>query len=238
MKKWFFLLAGLMLLGGCSNSIFDKMTGTQTIIDWVDFIKWKDKSYDAIYDAVLADESYIGGAVGKVAFKGADNVTNTNYKTKNGDAAFHEKGTEIFAVKGEPDLLAVKDNEEIGGYRLYYTRETAEYKWHFQDVPLEDVKRIEFYSIYNTAEGNKLVSTWKSPDDIQEIEQLLASSREQADFSPNTAEKDPDYYQIILFTDRPVAYRYNIQFDGETYYWFPWETNILSADIAKYMMTE
>lgn len=234
MKKWSFLIAGLMLLGGCSNNFFNSITRTESIIDWVDFIKWDNKSYEAVYDAVLTDESYIGEAIGTVTFKVADNVTNSNYKTKNGDAAFHEKGTVFFAVKGEPDLLAVKDDEEIGGYRIYYTRDAGKYRWRFQDMPLENVKRIEFYSIY-TAEGNKLLSTWESPDDIQEIGQLLTSSMEQVNFTPNTTEKDPDYYQIILYTGGPFAYRYNIQFDGETYYWFPWETHILSEKIAPYM---
>lgn len=237
MRKIIMLLAGIFILAGCSNTIFNTLTSTETIIDWVDFIKWDDKSYEVIYEGVLADESYIGEVKGTVKFKVADNVTNPNYKTKNGDAAFHEKGTEFFAVKDHPDLLAVKDKEEIGGYRLYYARDEGAPKWHFKDVPRELVKRIEFYSLY-TAEGNKQLSAWENPEDLDAILQLLATSKEQPDFSPNTTEKDPDYYNILLYAEGPIAYRYNIQFDGETYYWFPWDTHILPASIKQYIAVD
>lgn len=234
MKKLMLLLAGLFFLSGCSGSVFNTLTGSQSVIDWVDFIKWDGKSYEVIYDGILTDELYIGNVIGTVKFKVADNVTNTNYKTKNGDAAFLEKGTKIFAVKNHPELLAVKDNKEIGGYRLYFTRDAGEYSWHFKDLPLEEVKRIEFYSPY-TNEGNTLLSTWESTDDIKHILQLLTTSKEDPGFTPNTTEKDPDSFNIILYTEGPVAYRYNLHFDGETYFWSPWETNILSGDIAQYM---
>jgi hypothetical protein len=234
MKKQLILLAGLFLLSGCSSSLFHTLTGSQTIIDWVDFIKWEDHSYEAIYEGVLADESYIEEVIGAVQFKVADNVTNPNYQTKNGDAAFHEKGTKIYAVKGHPELLAVKDNEETGGYRLYFTRDTGEYRWRFQDVPLGDVKRIEFYSLY-AADENRQLSTWEDPNEINTIIQLLAASKEQPNFNANMAEKDPDFYSIVLYTDEPVAYKYTIQFDGETYYWSIGETHILSEDIGNFM---
>src|SRR3954465_11272913 len=106
------LILVIIILAGCKSSPF----GQNAVIDWVDFIKWNGKMYDGIYSGVLADEQYIGEKLGEVKFKVADNVSNPEYKTKNGDAAFHEKGSEIFTIKGHPDLLAVKSSRAINGY--------------------------------------------------------------------------------------------------------------------------
>ncbi|WP_042355668.1 hypothetical protein [Bacillus rubiinfantis] len=53
MNKWWLGIFILLLLTGCQGH-------TQTIINWVDFIKSNGKSYEGIYSGVLADEKFIG----------------------------------------------------------------------------------------------------------------------------------------------------------------------------------
>lgn len=230
MRKPMSLIILLMIiLSGCRTNPF----GSQTIIDWVDFIKWNGKMYDGIYSGVLADEQYIGEKLGEVKFKVADNVSNPEYKTKNGDAAFHEKGSEIFTIKGHPDLLAVKSSRAINGYSLYFSRDGLEYKWQFQDVPINKVNKIEIYQAY-TPDGTKRVSEIKSADQISRFLEILKTSKDSPNFEPNTENGDPDYYQFVLYTGDPLAYMFDLQFDGHTYFWFPADPSILSNDIQAF----
>ncbi|WP_141434517.1 hypothetical protein [Bacillus sp. 03113] len=217
----------LFTLTSCSSMPF----GSQTTIDWVDFIKWNGKEYNGIYSGVLADEQFIGKKIGTVKFKVADHVNNPNYKTKDGDAAFHEKGTEIFAIKGHSNLIAVKSTHAINGYEVYYSRDDSEYQWHFKDMPIEKVKRIE---IYENMSDVKMISELNNPDEVTPFLHILRSSKESSDFQSKTQNSDPTMYDIVLYTDEPIAYKYGVQFDGQTYYWHPWDTAILSDEIRAF----
>lgn len=221
----------IVLLAGCQRSIFG---GSHTIIDWVDFINWDDKEYNGIYTGVLADDSYVGKQIGTVKFKVADNVTNPSYKTKNGDAAFHEKGTEIYAVEGEDDLIAVKDERSINGYRVYYSVENTGYTWHYKDIPVNEVKKVEIYEAY-TPEGSIRIAEIIDLADISRFLDILKNSKEDKAFHPNMDNGDPIYYEIVLYTDGPIAGKYGLQFDGTTYFWSPWDTEILSGDIKQFI---
>jgi hypothetical protein len=231
MRKFLVFIFLIFIVSGCRTTPFDG----HAIIDWVDFIKWDGVEYNGIYTAILADEKYIGEKLGTIKFKVADNVTNPNYKIRNGDAAFHEKGTEIFTVKGQPSLIAVKDRQQINGYKIYYSRDAEkEYTWHFKHVPIEKVNEIEFFKLY-TSDGNKIITKYVNKDEINHIMQLLLNSKESPEFQPNTEKGDPDYYQIVLYTDGPIAYKFDLQYDGSTYYWYPWDTSILSNEIGTYL---
>ncbi len=213
------------MLTGCRSTLFN----VHTVIDWVDFIKWGDKEYNGIHSAVLSNESYVGEKIGEVRFKVSDNVTNPNYKIKNGDAAFHEKGTEIYGIKGDPHLIAVASDHAINGYRLYFSRDDTEYQWHYKDMPLDQVQKIEIY------QENSLVTEWTNKDDVKSFLGLLEKSKPNSAFQPDTAERDPEYYDMIFYTDGPLSYKFNLQYDGNTYYWHPWDTNILSDEISAFL---
>jgi hypothetical protein len=230
MKKWGLCILLLIVLTGCGNT----PNGGHAVIDWVDFIKWEDIEYNGIYSGVLADEKYIGEKLGTVKYKVADNVTNPNYKIRNGDAAFHEKGTQIFTIKGLANLIAVKDFRQINLYSVYYSRDATEQQWHFKNVPLDKVNKIEIYQPY-TSLGNKILSTFTNHEELTHILELLKNSKESPSFSPNTEKGDPDYFQIVLYTDEPIAYKFDVQYDGATYYWYPWDTAILSNEIETYL---
>lgn len=223
------LIVLMIILSGCRTSPF----GQNVVIDWVDFLKWDGKVYDGIYSGVLADEKFIGAKIGEVKFKVADNVSNPEYKLKNGDAAFHEKGTDIFTIKGVPNLIAVKVSRAINGYSLYFSRDDEKYKWQFQDLPIEKVNRVEIYQTY-TPEGLKRIAEIKSPEQVSRFLQIIKTSKATPNFEPNTEKGDPDYYQMVLYTQEPIAYKFDLSFDGHTYFWYPSEPSILSNEIQAF----
>jgi len=231
MKNLIVVLGILFFTSGCRSIPFSG----NVVIDWVDFIKWEDEEYNGIYTAILADESFIGEKIGVVQFMVADNVTYSNYKIKNGDAAFHEKGTELFRVKGMDDMIAVKSPLATKGYQVYYSTEETGYSWNFQDMPKDKVNRIEIYEAY-TSEGKKLISDVSSFEKVKGFLQLLESSEVNSNFQPNTAKGDPIIFEMVFYTDEPIAYKYDMQYDGETYYWHPWDTSILSDEIKRYII--
>ena len=60
MKRWLGVLLLILFLTGCQ--------APQTVIDWVDFVKWDGKQYESIYQGVIADEEKIGEEIGEVKF--------------------------------------------------------------------------------------------------------------------------------------------------------------------------
>src|SRR5690606_32761572 len=107
MKNLLVVIFYVLFLAGCNGGSAFPNTNHQTVIDWVDFIHFNDKMYDGLYSVVIADQSHIGEEIGEVKFKVSENVFDSSYQTKNGDAAFWEKDTKLYAVKGKPSLIAV-----------------------------------------------------------------------------------------------------------------------------------
>lgn len=227
MRKYALLALLVVLLAGCGSD--SPVSSRQSTIDWIDFVKWDEVEYHGIHTGILADESAIGEKIGNVAFMVAGHVTDPAYKTKNGDAAFHKKGTELYAVKGNPDLLAVKDEQAINGYNVYFSTKATEYKWHFKHVPIEKITRIEIYE-----DGQKRIREITGKD-VKPFLQLLTTSEEVDNFIPDTTKGDALYYDVVLYTNGAVAYKYGVQFDGTTYYWHPWDTAILSNEMESYL---
>ncbi|MCP3761714.1 hypothetical protein NLX67_04865 [Domibacillus sp. A3M-37] len=227
MRKYALLALLVVLLAGCRSGVSES---SHSAIDWIDFVKWDGVEYQGIHTGILADQSAIGQKIGNVTFKVADHITNPAYKTKNGDAAFHEKGTGLYAVKGHPDLLAIKDEQAINGYNLYFSTKTTEYQWHFKNVPIEKVTRVVIYQDGREM-GRELAS-----EEVKTFLKLLTTSEEVDNFIPDTTKGAPLYYEVVLYTNEPVAYKYGLQFDGTTYYWHPWDTAILSNKIEPYLV--
>ncbi|WP_462413495.1 hypothetical protein [Neobacillus sp. Marseille-QA0830] len=232
MKKLglFVLIVGLFFLTACRSTPYE----SRTIIDWVDFVKWNGKEYQGIYEGTLSDEKYLGEKIGAVKFQVADNVDNPSYKTKDGDAAFHPKGTEIYSIKDNPNLLAIKSSTDLNGYRVYYSNDEMEYQWHYKDMPSDKVTRIEIYHPY-TDQGTQKIAEITQPEERQKFLQLLQDSQENPNFQPDTSQGDPLYYETVLYTDGPIAYKYDLQFDGQTYFWHPWDTSILADEIKTFI---
>lgn len=227
MKKICILFICVLFLVSC-NSISQPFS--HTIIDWVDFVKINGKEYDALYSVIIADPRNIGEKIGEVKFKVSDNVSNPSYRTKDGDAAFWNKGTEIFSVLDREDLIAIKDESIVNGYRIYYSRsEDSNFNFHYKDINLETINKIELY------DGNTiLINTLEDEKDINDLLSILNEGTVSSSFSPNTTHGDPATYQIVLYGEQKIGYYYSIFFDGNVWFWHPWDTSIVSNEIELY----
>ncbi|PAE38961.1 hypothetical protein CHI06_17550 [Bacillus sp. 7884-1] len=85
-------------------------------IDWVDLLKIDDVTYQHQFedtpDEPLSTQIEKGEPIGKVTYKMADNAC-SDHKMRNGDAAYLEKGTTVYAVRGYPSSLMVVANDKV-----------------------------------------------------------------------------------------------------------------------------
>lgn len=228
MKKICILLICSLIMVSC-NSISQPFS--HTIIDWVDFVKINGKEYEALYSVIIADPKNIGEKIGEVKFKVSDNVSNPSYRTKDGDAAFWNKGTEIFSVIDREDLIAIQDKNSINGYRIYYSRsEDSNFNYHYKDINLESINKIELY------EGNNpiLINSLEDETEINDLLSILNEGTVSSSFSPKTTHGDPATYQIVLYSEEEIGYYYSLFFDGNVWFWHPWDTSIISNEIELY----
>ena len=108
----------LVLLSACGLPAGGASCTAQ--IDWVDFIQVGSVQYLAAGSPALV-ESDLGPVAAHVRFKVSGNVCDPNYRPKDGDAAFLDPGTAIYAVNGHPtsDLLAVHHGRQIVPYQSH-----------------------------------------------------------------------------------------------------------------------
>lgn len=220
------MLCAPFVLVGCA------LTNTHTVIDWADFVKLNDIYYYGSYETELASEDFLGGVASVVNFRLAENITTTSYKSKNGDAAFHEKGTEIYTVKGLKDVYAIRADHKVNGYQIYF-KDGDMSSYRFDTMPQEKFLKVELYK-RNEQGDYKLLSTLNDQTEIHLFLAFLNASEENPNFEPKTFDRDPTSFEMIFYSNSPIAHRYGLQYDGETYYWYPWETAILDGAIGEY----
>lgn len=231
MKKMLISFMSVLFLVSCNISP-ESFTRTKTIIDWIDFVKINNEQYYALYTVIIADPKYIGAEIGKVHFKVDENITNPNYIVKNGDAAFWEKGTLIYEVKGMPNLIAIADKYEINGYRIYQMEEDKE-SYEFQNLNKMAIQKIEVYDVLEQAPFYELSRTLLENKDIEELLILLETSEEKVNFVYSG--EDPSMFELVFYSDIPIAYYYRIFFDGEDWYWHPLEEEVLPNGMENYL---
>ncbi|CAM3293813.1 hypothetical protein PALU110988_14120 [Paenibacillus lupini] len=201
------------------------------IIDWIDFVKLNGLSYSGLYDGVLVDSSDMTDhVVGEVKFKLADVVSNPDYRTKDGDAAFLAIGTKLYEVKGfkHEELIAAKDDRAIGGYRLYVGEAfNKTHNRNFKDIPYDKVSQIELYKMNEMTPYRTLIDNEKS-----DFIHLLKSGEYTPNYTSNSQNGDPTYYQMVFYTeDEPIAYSFSIADDGDHVFFHPWDTSIVDNRI-------
>lgn len=103
MRRMRVLTAVLLLAVAVSGCGLERFLGRSptVMIDWVDFVKVRGITYLMVHGAgrTLVPED-LGEPFDSVRFRVAGNVTDSSYRTKNGDAAFLAPGTVLYAVKG------------------------------------------------------------------------------------------------------------------------------------------
>jgi hypothetical protein len=230
------LALAILVLASCAKPLFSTQN---TIIDWVDFVKLNGMTYEGMHhSAVLADPGLVTDQVaGVVKFNVEQNVSNPSYQIKDGDAAFLEKGTELYVIAGiDPEYcIGVKNNSVINGYKIYRNRDyESGPSWKFQDLDQSKVKTIKIYEGYN---GSEQLVEYKG-EEILQILDLLNSSEQVLNYEPYTKEGDLKYYRMVLMDGNPIVQVHTVNKDDINYYWHPDSTQLLSVSISEYLRAE
>lgn len=161
MTKRMLLFPVLLLLTACSIN----PSSQNTIIDWVDFVKWNDATYEANYEMnELGKDRETAGGVGEVKYM-LDGHASANHQSKNGDAAYLPKGTKVFAMKGyDPAFRIIADG------KVYEVTEsdTAETVGDFLDIEGK-VQRV----ILQSEQDLSFIGEFSDEHSEQLIEELL-----------------------------------------------------------------
>ncbi|GKV64989.1 MULTISPECIES: hypothetical protein [unclassified Sporosarcina] len=96
------IIALTLLLAGCSGGQLSNPLPSplNSAIDWVDFVKWNDTTYSANFETNERNLDWeTGEEIGKVKYM-LNGHAGANHKSKNGDAAYLPKGTQLYEIKG------------------------------------------------------------------------------------------------------------------------------------------
>lgn len=150
--KWMKRLIILLLLSTFLSSCNLSIGCPDGEIEWVDLLRMDDVTYQHNFedapDEPLTTQVEKGDPIGKVTYKMADNAC-SDHKMRNGDAAYLEKGTTVYAVKGYPSSLMVVANDKV-----YIADRKKEAKTIGDIYPIKDlVKDIHFES---TDDGSRI----------------------------------------------------------------------------------
>ena len=65
---------------------------------------------------------------------------------------------------------------------------------------------------------------------------IINSGETNPSFNPDISQGDPSMYEMVFYTDQQIAYKYELLFDSNVWYWHPWDTSILSDEIASFIL--
>jgi hypothetical protein len=135
-------------------------------IDWISFIKFNDITYTQVRNPVLIPEQDLQ-YFDKIRFKIADNVSDPNYHTKNGDAAFLEQGTIIYSIKDySPDFRLMAESGEL------YEADTNPRAKTGADL-LDIGDKVEYIGINSVMDGKTELASIKDNIQVQMLVQMV-----------------------------------------------------------------
>jgi|SRR5690625_4560727 len=229
MKKGIVVLILSIFLASCD--LVELNVETETIIDWIDFVKINNQEYWAHSNLVISDASFIGGKVGEVTFNVDKNVKDTNYQIKNGDAAYLDEGTALYSVKNMPNVIAVQDEFSINGYRIYELNDVEQnINVDFQKLA---ISKIEIYESLDKQPYYRLNNELVERKEIDTLISVLDEGIKKIETN-NYSEEGPLYYDIVFYTDEPLASIYPL-YKEDKWYWIPWEVEGLADNIATFI---
>jgi len=109
------VLTSIVFILICNTIRIDKFGFAQ--IHWVECVKINNIKYYSDYDRSAIEYSSIGKKIGEVKFNVSQNVHNSMYRFRNGDATFLDIGTEIYNIKSDSNAIAVKINNQYYIYK-------------------------------------------------------------------------------------------------------------------------
>ncbi|MBS4197958.1 hypothetical protein [Lederbergia citri] len=216
MKKYI-IIACLVLLTGCHSNV---------VIDWVDFLQFNGEQYNGS-TLEIADPELIGKKVGKIKHTLENNVKDPSYKSKDGDAAYISKGTALYEVKNESNLLAIRDKDSINGYKIYSKENYAANTSYFNKDEVTKVQIFDEVS-YNQFILRKAISDKK---DISQLFDILKSGKPDSTVAFDYSNPNMNSFVILVYTSSPIAEKIPLFFDGKQYFWYNHDSEVLPKEI-------
>lgn len=251
----FGLLFLLMLIMITSCDSVRLNTKGNANLNWGSFIHIDDRRYRGDFNLVLTDPSKIGNKIGVVEFNTSKNVSNPEYRVRNGDSAFLEEGSKVYAIKGYPDYsyIAAESKDPMHNFMGY---EVFRLEWSksgkplhlnvaqnvkFEEISNGNLKKIEVYINNSDTLGGyywKLVNEVTNRENINNFFSILNQSkpfnRENADIKMDIAKE----YRVVFYTDEPFGYRFPMFYHKGLFFWRHSGHKKIPNDIYPYMKVE
>jgi hypothetical protein len=182
LKNLILILSMTVLLVSCKSGSFTSGCPDGEI-EWVDMVMIQDIKYQHHFPNPADANSSIsierGKELGKVSYKMADRAC-SNHKMKNGDAAYIEKGTPIYEIKGYPTSLMVVVNDKVYVADTNLKAKTAGVLYPMDKLvkniyfeSTEDGSRIHTFS---EASKNKFIKAWYQLK-LEDVDSLIKEGK-------------------------------------------------------------
>ncbi|MDO8578709.1 MAG: hypothetical protein Q7R50_05970 [Dehalococcoidales bacterium] len=203
MKKVTFVLAAMLVgLAGCvsqsvpssenSNSKPAAAPQVTAMIDWVDFIKLNDITYLSASQTNSINESDLS-PYAEIKFKVADNVNYSNYRAKNGDAAYLEPGTQVYSLKDyDPSFrLVVK---RYGTFVIFESDTNPSAKNGSDLLDLNG--KVDYITVNSPMDGKTVLASIKDPAQVTNLVGIILEA--PVDQSSGAAGKEQYFLEFHL----------------------------------------
>ncbi|MCL2509307.1 MAG: hypothetical protein FWF05_09045 [Oscillospiraceae bacterium] len=194
MKKILACSLAIIVAAGLAFAVYRRFGGV-VMVSWIDFVKWNGVPYEAT--EVSVPESLIGEKLGEVLYKMPHEFKGSRPpKTVDGDAAFLEAGTELFAIEGfsAENYIAAATQD---GYVAYRDHDSENPK--FTEEMTIDLNRIKYVRADGYHEGAKYpqVKYLTSADDMQKY---IDENKEWYNllYQGDPADKFSLFYGVVL----------------------------------------
>ncbi len=178
--------AGLCSCAPAAGNVPESTT-TTTIIDWVDFIRFQGITYLAVYSRVgrRLQESDLGPVFAAVRFKLSGNVNDPSYRSKDGDAAFLDPGTPVYAVQGYSTqfrLAAYQDSQPT-----LFEADTNPRAQKGADL-LDIAGKVQYIGVNSEQDGVTELGAIKDPQQIAHLVEMVTNAPVNQSYqSPDTS---------------------------------------------------
>lgn len=177
-------------------------TTSNAVIDWVNFIKFGGITYVAVSSKPgrLLTTHDLGPVFTTVLFKLEGNVQDPGYHSKNGDAAFLNSGTKIYAVKGYNPTFRLAAQESAG--ITLYEADTNPHARKGKDL-LDIGGKVRYIGIVSNQDGVTELGAIKDPKQVATLINLVL----QAPVNQNSLGGNQRYFIAFHLADGTVVTR-------------------------------
>ena len=168
-------LIGLVSCGSQTGGQGSSTSGQNVSIDWVNFIRFNGITYLATsmhpQDGLSA--SRLGPVFDTVKFKLDGNVHDPNYRTKDGDSAFLETGTQVYTVKGYKPMFRLAAH--FAGHIQLYEVDTNPQAHTGADL-LDIGGKVLFIGINSEQDGLTQLGAIKDSREVASLVNMILAS--------------------------------------------------------------